>query len=87
MSDPKAPGIIKFSQANDVLRRGIGYHTCPWARMSLRQSVFPSRPIGTLWWTRTGGSWRSAWSVRWRSWFGRSQVPSADDSADAVSGP
>ncbi len=21
--------IIKFSQANEVLRRGIGYHTCP----------------------------------------------------------
>jgi hypothetical protein len=46
ISDPKAPGIIKFSQAdeglrrqpriiklffqaNEVLRRDTGYHTCP----------------------------------------------------------
>src|SRR5215831_2687982 len=26
---PKAPGIIKFFQANEVLRRETGYHTCP----------------------------------------------------------
>jgi len=29
ISDPKAPGIIKFSQADKVLRRDTGYHTCP----------------------------------------------------------
>ena len=29
ISDPKVPGIIKFSQANEVLRRETGYHTCP----------------------------------------------------------
>jgi hypothetical protein len=29
ISDSKAPGIIKFSQANEVLRRETGYHTCP----------------------------------------------------------
>jgi hypothetical protein len=29
ISDPKAPGIIKFSQANEVLRRETGYHTYP----------------------------------------------------------
>ena len=29
ISDPKAPGIIKFSQADEVLRRDTGYHTCP----------------------------------------------------------
>src|SRR5262249_4491903 len=28
-TDPKAPGIIKFFQANEVLRRETGYHTCP----------------------------------------------------------
>src|SRR5215831_9627871 len=27
--NPKAPGIIKFFQANEVLRRETGYHTCP----------------------------------------------------------
>ena len=29
ISDPKAPGIIEFSQADEVLRRDTGYHTCP----------------------------------------------------------
>ena len=29
ISDPKAPGIIKFSQADEVLRRDTEYHTCP----------------------------------------------------------
>jgi hypothetical protein len=29
ISNPKAPGIIKFSQADEVLRRDTGYHTCP----------------------------------------------------------
>jgi hypothetical protein len=29
ISDPKAPGVIKLSQANKVLRRDAGYHTCP----------------------------------------------------------
>ena len=29
ISDPKAPGIIKFSQADEVLRRVAEYHTCP----------------------------------------------------------
>jgi len=29
ISDPKAPGIIKFSQATDVLRKETGYHICP----------------------------------------------------------
>jgi hypothetical protein len=28
-SDPKAPGIIKFSKADEVLRGDTGYHTCP----------------------------------------------------------
>jgi hypothetical protein len=27
--NPKAPGIIEFSQADEVLRRDTGYHTCP----------------------------------------------------------
>ena len=26
---PKGSGIIKFFQANEVLRRETGYHTCP----------------------------------------------------------
>ncbi len=29
ISDLKAPEIIKFSQADEVLRRDTGYHTCP----------------------------------------------------------
>ncbi len=28
ISGPKAPGTIKFSQADEVLRRETGYHTC-----------------------------------------------------------
>ena len=27
--DPKAPAIIEFSRADEVLRRDTGYHTCP----------------------------------------------------------
>src|SRR6516165_2467571 len=43
--DPKAPGIIKFFQANEVLRREKreerqGIIPALWARMSLRQPVF-----------------------------------------------
>ena len=29
ISGPKAPGTIKFSQADEVLRRDTRYHTCP----------------------------------------------------------
>jgi hypothetical protein len=29
ISDPKAPGIIKFSYGDEVLRSDTGYHTCP----------------------------------------------------------
>ena len=29
ISEPKAPGIIKFSYVDEVLRTDIGYHTCP----------------------------------------------------------
>jgi hypothetical protein len=29
ISGAKAPGIIKFSQTNEALRRETGYHTCP----------------------------------------------------------
>jgi len=29
ISDPKAPGIIKFSWVDEVLRKDTGYHTCP----------------------------------------------------------
>ena len=29
ISDPKAPGIIKFSYGDEVLRTDTGYHTCP----------------------------------------------------------
>jgi hypothetical protein len=50
--------IIEFSQADKVLRRDAEYHNCPWARMLLRRPVFPSRPIRTLSWLRTGRSRR-----------------------------
>jgi hypothetical protein len=29
ISDSKAPGIITFSQVDEILRRDPGYHTCP----------------------------------------------------------
>jgi hypothetical protein len=48
ISDPKAPGIIKFSQANEALRRETGYHTCPLGADVVQRPVDPSRPIGTL---------------------------------------
>jgi hypothetical protein len=44
ISDPKAPGIIKFSQANEVLRRETGYHTCPLgAAVAPAHIPFPAR--------------------------------------------
>jgi len=55
ISDPKAPGIIKFSQANEVLRRETEYHTCPLGAVSVRRPVLPlAGPIGILSWLRTG---------------------------------
>ena len=57
ISDPKVPGIIKLSQANEALRRETGYHTCPLGADVVRR-VVPSRPIGTLSWLRTGRSRR-----------------------------
>src|SRR6266511_259307 len=50
--------FIKFSQADEALRRDTGYHTCPLGAISLRRPVFLSRPSGTLSWLRTGGSRR-----------------------------
>src|SRR5262249_4990083 len=44
ISDPTAPEIIKFSQANEVLRRETGYHTCPLgAAVAAAHSPFPAR--------------------------------------------
>ena len=41
--DPTAPGIIKFSQANELLRREKGYHTCPLgAAVAAAHSPFPA---------------------------------------------
>jgi hypothetical protein len=48
LSDPKAPGIIKLSQANEVLRRDTGYHTCPLGADVAAAARIPSRRIGTL---------------------------------------
>ena len=45
ISDPKAPGIIKFSQANEVLRRETGYCTCPLgADVAAAARIPPPRP-------------------------------------------
>src|SRR5436190_20127059 len=46
---------VGSGDAAQVLRRDTGYHTSPWARISLRWSVFLSRPIGTLSGLRTAG--------------------------------
>ena len=44
-SDPQAPGIIKFSHANEVLRRETGYHTGPLgADVAAAARIPPSRP-------------------------------------------
>ena len=56
---PKGSGIIKFFQANEVLRRETEYHICPLGAVSMRRPVFPlAGPIGILSWLRTGWSWR-----------------------------
>ena len=33
ITGPNARGIIKFSYADEVLRRDTGYHSCLWARI------------------------------------------------------
>ena len=57
ISDPRAPEIIKFSQANEVLRRDTGAETRAAARI-----LFPA--IGTLSWLRLGESRRIATRIR-----------------------
>ena len=44
ISDPKAPGIIKLSQANEALRRETGYHYLPFGRgcRAAARSPFPA---------------------------------------------
>jgi hypothetical protein len=46
ISDPKAPGIIKFSQADEVLRRDTEYHTCPLGAdvAAAARISFPAHP-------------------------------------------
>src|SRR5262249_27087417 len=42
---PKGPEIIKFFQANEVLRRETGYHTCPLgADVAAAARIPPPRP-------------------------------------------
>jgi hypothetical protein len=47
--DPEASAIIKFSEADEVLRRETEYHICPLgADVAAAARIPPSGPIGTL---------------------------------------
>src|SRR5712671_2633474 len=48
----------KFSQANEVLRRETGYHTCPLGADVAAAARIPFPAIGTLSWLHTGRSRR-----------------------------
>ena len=64
ISDPKAPGIIKFSQADEVLRRDTEYHTCPLGADVAAAARIPFPAHRTLSWLRTGGSRRRGTTIR-----------------------
>ena len=49
ISDPKAPGIIKFSQADEVLRRDTEYHTCPLGADVAAAPAHPHSVVATHW--------------------------------------
>ena len=63
ITGPNARGIIKFSYADEVLRRDTGYHTCPLGADIAAAARIPFPAHRHLSWLRTSGSRRRGTTI------------------------